>query len=122
MLRALALLGVPYRYGGDDPAQGLDCSGLVRRVYGDLLDLDLPHRAALLVREGRAVARAQLAAGDLLFFNTRRGRDSHVAIYIGDGRFVHAPGRGGMVRVDVLDDAYWLRHFAGARRLLDTPG
>lgn len=121
VFRALALLGVPYHYGGDDALHGFDCSGLVRRVFADLLNWDLPHRSDQLVREGRPVAVSELEAGDLLFFNTRRHPFSHVAIYIGDGRFVHAPGRGTMVRIDGLDEPYWQHHFNGARRLLSAP-
>lgn len=123
VFRALAMLGVPYHYGGDNVLQGFDCSGLVHRVFADLLNIDLPHRSDQLGRQGRPVARDELEAGDLLFFNTRgKHANSHVAIYIGDGRFVHAPGRGTMVRIDELDEPYWQRRFNGARRIVgDDP-
>jgi len=120
VMRALALLGVPYRWGGDDAVHGFDCSGFVRRVFADLFNLDLPHRSDQIHREGRPVSRDQLEAGDLVFFNTMRQPFSHVAIYIGDGRFVHAPGRGGQVRIDALDEPYWRQRFSGARRLVEA--
>jgi len=120
VIYALGLLGVPYHWGGDVVAHGFDCSGLVRRVFADILNLDLPHRSDLIYRAGRPVARDELEAGDLVFFNTMRQPFSHVAIYIGDGRFVHAPGRGSQVRIDELDEPYWRKRFSGARRLIEA--
>ena len=117
VVQAVALLGVPYRWGGNDPARGLDCSGLVRHVFKTVAALDLPRRSEQIGRLGRRIARADLQAGDLLFFNTLGHPNSHVAVYVGDGRFVHAPGRKGQVRVDGLDDRYWSGRFNGARRL-----
>jgi cell wall-associated NlpC family hydrolase len=119
---ALALLGTPYRYGGDHPATGFDCSGLVRHVYGAVLGREMPRRAEDLGGFGRPVSRAELQPGDLVFFNTLRKAFSHVAIYIGDGRFVHAPAGRGRVRIEGLDDRYWALRFDGARRLLDGAG
>lgn len=116
-VRALAHLGVPYRYGGDDPSRGFDCSGLVRYVFLDALGLELPRRSHEIVRSGFAVERERLQPGDLVFFNTLGRAFSHVGIYIGDGRFVHAPARRGQVRVDGLDEPYWAARFNGARRL-----
>lgn len=121
-LQALALVGVPYRFGSDDPARGLDCSGLVRHVFRAAAALELPRRSEEIGRLGSAVARAELQPGDLLFFNTRGRPYSHVAVYVGDGRFVHAPARFGRVRVEAMDDRYWQRRFNGARRLLNNPG
>lgn len=115
-LRALAYLGVPYRYGGDDPSRGFDCSGLVRHVFRDALGVELPRRSDEIGRAGRAVDRERLQPGDLVFFNTLGRAFSHVGIYIGDGRFVHAPARRGQVRVDALDERYWSARFDGARR------
>jgi cell wall-associated NlpC family hydrolase len=117
---ALALLGTPYRYGGDHPATGFDCSGLVRHVYGAALGREMPRRAEDLGAFGRPVSRAELQPGDLIFFNTLRRAFSHVAIYIGDGRFVHAPAGRGRVRIEGLDDRYWAVRFDGARRLLES--
>lgn len=120
-LHALALTGVPYRFGSDDPARGLDCSGLVRHVFRAVAALELPRRAEELGRLGQWVAPAELKAGDLLFFNTRGRPFSHVGIYLGDGRFVHAPTRRGAVRIEDLAERYWQRRFNGARRLLPAP-
>jgi cell wall-associated NlpC family hydrolase len=119
-VQALALLGVPYRWGGNDPSRGLDCSGLVRHVFKSVGLTELPRRSEEMRRVGAGVARADLRAGDLIFFNTLGHPFSHVAIYVGDGRFVHAPARNGQVRVDAIDDRYWRARFNGARRL--TPG
>lgn len=115
-LRALAFLGVPYRYGGDDPGRGFDCSGLVRYVVRHTLGLDLPRRSDEIGHAGRAIERERLEPGDLVFFNTLGRAFSHVGIYVGDGRFVHAPARRGQVRVDALDERYWSARFDGARR------
>jgi cell wall-associated NlpC family hydrolase len=117
VLEALSLLGVPYRWGGSDPRRGFDCSGLVRHVFKTVVAVDLPRRSEDMGRFGRGVSRDDLQAGDLLFFNTLGHANSHVALYLGDGRFIHAPGRGRRVRVDELDDRYWREHFDGARRI-----
>jgi len=121
VMQALALVGVPYRFGGDDPAQGLDCSGLVRHVYRSAVGVQLPRRSEDIGRVGRRIARADVRAGDLLFFNTLGRPNTHVAVYVGDGRFVHAPTRRGHVRVEALDERYWRTRFNGARRI-DLPG
>ncbi len=118
VVNALSFLGEPYRYGGDRASKGFDCSGLVRRVYKETLGLVLPHNAAAQSREGEKVAKNQLRPGDLVFFNTLRRAFSHVGIYIGDGRFVHAPRPGQSVRISDLDSPYWKRRFDGARRLI----
>lgn len=119
VVQALSLLGTPYRYGGTSPDTGFDCSGLVRHVYSAVLERELPRRSEEMVAIGRPVSRADLQPGDLVFFNTLRRAFSHVAIYIGDGRFVHAPTRRGRVRIEGIDDRYWAARFDGARRLLD---
>ena len=116
-LQALALVGTPYRFGGDEPARGFDCSGLVRHVARAVLGVDLPRTSEAIARASRPVSRAELQGGDLVFFNTRGQRNSHVGVYLGDGRFVHAPSRNGLVRVEVLTDRYWHARFNGARRL-----
>jgi cell wall-associated NlpC family hydrolase len=118
VVQALALLGTPYRYGGTSPASGFDCSGLVRHVFSAVLERDLPRRAEEISAVGHPVSRAELQPGDLVFFNTLRRAFSHVAIYIGDGRFVHAPAARGRVRVEGLDDRYWATRFDGARRVI----
>lgn len=122
VMRALGLVGVRYRYGGNQPESGLDCSGLVRWAYREVPGISLPRATRVMYGlELPRIEPAALAAGDLVFF--RIGRQvSHVGIYVADGRFVHAPSRGGMVRVDRLDDPYWRPRFAGARRVLGEPG
>jgi cell wall-associated NlpC family hydrolase len=118
-LQALAYLGVPYRYGGEDPQRGFDCSGLVRHVARLVLQVDLPRRSEAIALQGRAVRRDDLQVGDLVFFNTRGRRNSHVGFYLGDGRFVHAPARNGQVRIESIEDTYWRQRYNGARRLYD---
>lgn len=115
---ALGFLGVPYRYGGTSAETGFDCSGLVKTVYQDTLGLTLPRVAAQQAASTEKVARKDLQPGDLVFFNTMRRAFSHVGIYIGDGKFVHAPRTGAQVRVESLSGTYWKKRFTGARRVL----
>jgi hypothetical protein len=122
VLGALAYLGVPYRYGGNDPVTGFDCSGLVRHVFLGAASLDLPRSANEMARQGVAVPAAELQPGDLVFFNTRGQPYSHVGIYIGDGSFVHAPAKRGHVKVESMDGSYWQRRFNGARRVVPAGG
>jgi cell wall-associated NlpC family hydrolase len=122
VLGALAYLGVPYRYGGNDPAKGFDCSGLVRHVFLGAAALELPRSAHEMARQGVPVAAADLQPGDLVFFNTRGRPYSHVGIYIGDGSFVHAPAKRGQVKIESMEPAYWQRRFNGARRIVAAPG
>lgn len=117
---AISLIGVPYRPGGDDPALGLDCSGLVSVVFREVLGMRLPRQAEAMSRVGLAVGRDSLSPGDLVFFNTLGRRNSHVGIYIGDDQFVHAPARRGQVRIERISTEYWRSRFDGARRLLST--
>lgn len=120
VVRALTLIDTPYRYGGSTPAGGFDCSGLVRYVYQAAVGRSLPRRSEEMGKLGETITRSQLEPGDLVFFNTLARAYSHVAIYIGDGRFLHAPARGGRVRIEALDDRYWRARFNGARRLIDA--
>ncbi len=115
---ALGLIGVSYRFGGDTPEEGLDCSGLVRHVFQQVTGVTLPRTAKEMSRIGGAVPKTELAAGDLVFFNTRRFAFSHVGIYLGNDRFIHAPRTGRDVEIAQLDSRYWQRHFDGARRLV----
>ena len=114
---ALNMIGVRYRWGGDSPDSGLDCSGFVRYVFQDTLGLALPRRAEEMSRVGEKVRISDLKPGDLVFFNTMRRTFSHVGIYIGDNKFVHSPSTGSTIRVDDLDDRYWEKRFTGARRI-----
>jgi cell wall-associated NlpC family hydrolase len=115
---ALSLIGVDYKYGGDTPESGLDCSGLVRYVFQEMTGVTLPRTSKELARLGDKIAVADLKPGDLVFFNTRKFPFSHVGIFLGDGRFIHAPRRGHEVEIVTLDGPYWKRRFDGARRLM----
>ncbi|MEX3896131.1 C40 family peptidase [Paraburkholderia sp. BR10954] len=114
---ALNMIGVRYRWGGNTPDSGLDCSGFVRYVFQDTLGLALPRRAEEMSRMGEKVRVSDLKPGDLVFFNTMRRTFSHVGIYIGDNKFVHSPSTGSTIRVDDMDDGYWEKRFTGARRI-----
>ena len=118
LMRAISLVGTPYRWGGNTPEGGFDCSGLVNYVFRDMLDVRLPRTSReLFGLQGPRIAPGQLAGGDLVFFGSG-GAVSHVGIYVGEGRFVHAPNSGGTVRLDRLDGSWWREHYTGARRLL----
>ncbi|CAG9218168.1 MULTISPECIES: C40 family peptidase [Paraburkholderia] len=117
---ALNMIGVRYRWGGDTPDSGLDCSGFVRYVFQDTLGMALPRRAEEMSRVGEKVRVSDLKPGDLVFFNTMRRTFSHVGIYIGDNKFVHSPSTGSTIRVDDMDDGYWEKRFTGARRIEST--
>lgn len=115
---ALSLIGVDYKFGGNTPDQGLDCSGLIRYVFQQATGISLPRTAREQARVGQSVAIDKLQPGDLVFFNTRRFQFSHVGLYIGDNRFIHAPSRGGSVEVVSLEQRYWQKAFNGARRVV----
>jgi len=117
LLQAVLALGTDYRYGGTSPATGYDCSGLVAHVFEKAWGLRLPHNARAQSQFGAPVSLAELRPGDLVFFNTQHRAFSHVGIYLGNGRFVHAPKTGAEVRVESLRIRYWLSRFDGARRL-----
>lgn len=114
--RAFALLGTPYRWGGTSPDRGFDCSGLVGYVFRTI-GIDLPRVSRAMANEGTAIAdRNALAEGDLVFFG-KRGRVDHVGIYVGEGKFVHAPRTGRDVTVSSLSSGYWSQTYLQARRL-----
>lgn len=113
--QALGMVGKPYRYGGNTP-KGFDCSGLVQYSYGRV-GVSLPHGTKNLRRRSRAISRKHLERGDLVFFRLKGKNSSHVALYVGGGRFVHSPSSGKNVCVTGFDDPYWRLHFAEARRL-----
>lgn len=120
--RAMSALGKPYRWGGASPKRGFDCSGLVKYAFDDIEDLDLPRTSRELSRiDGPKVARNDLEPGDLLFFKVRSRTVDHVAIYLGEDRFIHAPRRGSNVRIDKLDNSYWQKRFQLARRVIPNP-
>ncbi|WP_326539053.1 C40 family peptidase [Pseudorhodoferax sp.] len=115
---AMGFLGVPYVRGGNTVDQGLDCSGFTRLIFEKTIGMVLPRRAEEQARLSSllTVPREQLKPGDLVFFNTMRRTFSHVGIYVGEGKFIHAPRSGAVVRVEDLRDAYWSKRFTGARR------
>ena len=115
---ALSQLGVHYAHGGSAPEEGFDCSGLVHYVYRRATGLRLPRTTFALEKVGRVIEPAELQPGDLVFFNTLSRAYSHVGIYMGEERFIHAPSSGGVVRVESLRGEYWAQRFNGARRLL----
>jgi cell wall-associated NlpC family hydrolase len=117
---ALSQLGIRYRFGGKSPDTGFDCSGLVGYSAQQSLGLKLPPRADDIAKLGNNVQRSDLQVGDLVFFNTMGKRYSHVGVYIGDSKFVHSPARGGVVRVEDMNERYWTTRFTGARRLDQT--
>jgi cell wall-associated NlpC family hydrolase len=114
---ALKHLGVKYRFGGDTPSTGFDCSGLVSYAAEKSLGLKLPRRSAEIARQGKSVKKNELKKGDLVFFNTLGQRFSHVGIYLGNKKFVHAPRTGAVVRIESMETSYWKKRYNGARRL-----
>lgn len=119
VLFALGLIETGYRFGGKNPDAGLDCSGMVSYVFDKAADLKLPGSAADIARRGRPIDVAELRPGDLVFFNTRNKPYSHVGIYVGDGRFVHAPNSAGKVRTESLKSGWFAARFEEARTYLD---
>ncbi len=119
VLFALSLLDTGYRFGGKNPEAGLDCSGMVSYIYGRAAGLRVSGSAADIARRGRPVERAGLRPGDLVFFNTRNAAFSHVGVYIGDDRFIHAPSSNGRVRIDQLGARYFAQRFETARSYFD---
>lgn len=116
---ALSLIGTPYKFGGNSPETGFDCSGLVRYVLGLSSTISLPRTADEMYRMGgREVSLDSMVPGDLIFFRVKSKRINHVAVYIGEGRFVHAPSSGNTVRVDLLGKNYWQRYITGAKRVI----
>ena len=120
LLQTLLSLGIDYRNGGRSPVSGFDCSGLVAHVYLQAYGMKLPHNTLRQSETGAPVSLAELEPGDLVFYDTLNRPYSHVGIYLGDGRFVHAPKSGTRVRVESLKSAYWSQRFNGARRIEPT--
>jgi cell wall-associated NlpC family hydrolase len=108
-------VGIPYRWGGNNVVEGMDCSGFVRAVY-NLCGVNIPRTSREQFQVGDAVARDELMDGDLVFFGTAPNQISHVGIYVGKGRFVHAPRRGDDIRISSLDEEYFARKYMGAKR------
>lgn len=114
---AMGLIGVPYRRGGTSAETGFDCSGFVRAIYQKTAGLTLPRRSAEQAAATEKIQKQELKPGDLVFFNTMRRAFSHVGIYVGEGKFIHAPRTGAAVRVESMESSYWAKRFNGARRV-----
>jgi cell wall-associated NlpC family hydrolase len=118
VIYALGLIGNHYQFGGRNPDSGLDCSGMVSWIYEQVAGLRLPHNAARIASIARPIDRQSLAPGDLVFFNTNGKPHSHMGIYAGEGRFIHAPStRGKYVRTDALDSGWFASRISGLRTL-----
>jgi cell wall-associated NlpC family hydrolase len=118
-LYALGLIDTGYRFGGKNPEAGLDCSGMVSFIYGRAAGVKVKGSAADIARNSRPIEPEFLRPGDLVFFNTRNRPFSHVGIYLGDARFVHAPSSNGRVRIDRMSDRYYAQRFEAARTFFD---
>ena len=118
-LFALGLIDTGYRFGGKNPEAGLDCSGMVSYIFARAAGLKISGSAADIASKGYPVERNRLRAGDLVFFNTRNASFSHVGVYIGDDRFVHAPSSNGRIRIDRLSAGYYAQRFEAARAYFD---
>lgn len=117
LMSAMSLEGIKYKYGGSSPETGFDCSGFVNYVYSKAANLKLPRTSRGISRIGQTISKNNLSPGDLVFFNTTRKAFSHVGIYVGDGKFIHAPRTGSFVRVESMHTGYWKKRFNGAKRL-----
>lgn len=116
-MEAMGLLGIEYKYGGNTPETGLDCSGFVHYIFAEAWGKILPRTSRELSQEGKHVDKQHLQAGDLVFFNTLKRKFSHVGIYLGDNKFIHAPSSGNVVRIESMDVSYWKKRFNGGRRI-----
>ncbi|NLD13948.1 MAG: C40 family peptidase [Gammaproteobacteria bacterium] len=120
LLRAMAQIGTPYRWGGSSPQTGFDCSGLIGYVFNQSAGYRMPRSTTEMMQvKAPVIDRSRLRSGDIVFFATNGGRRvSHAGIYVGDNRFVHAPSSGGKVRIDSLDMPYWNKAYLQAKRYL----
>ena len=117
VMYALGLMGSDYRFGGANPSSGFDCSGMVSYIYQNAVGMKLPHNAYRMAQMSKKVEKGELRPGDLVFFNTLHRPYSHVGIYIGRGRFVHAPGTNGKIRIGNLDSGYFAKRYEGGGSL-----
>ncbi|AOX99238.1 C40 family peptidase [Jeongeupia sp. USM3] len=122
LLQAMSLIGVRYSWGGNTPEEGLDCSGFIRYVFQNSLNITLPRTALSMSQTGQTVNKDELKPGDLVFFNTLGRAFSHVGIYLGDNRFIHSPRAGKSVEVSNIQQSYWQQRWNGARRIAGASG
>jgi cell wall-associated NlpC family hydrolase len=116
---ALGLIDTGYRFGGKNPKAGLDCSGMVTYIFKQAAGINVSGSAAEIAKRGRPIRREDLLPGDLVFFNISNAPYSHVGIYIGDDRFIHAPSTNGRVRIDQMGTRYFAQRFHAARAYFD---
>ena len=114
---AMGLLGVAYRYGGTSANTGFDCSGFMQHIFRRSMQINLPRTSAEQARMGEPVSRSDLQPGDMVFFNTAGRRISHVGLYIGNNRFIHAPRTGKNIEITSLSNKYWNSKYVTARRV-----
>lgn len=116
--KAKTLIGLPYRFGGTSPVSGFDCSGFMQYIYKHTANVDLPRRSEDMASVGQRISREALKAGDMVFFKTHGSAISHVGMYIGENRFIHAPRTGKSIEITSLGNSYWTKTYATARRVL----
>lgn len=116
VLSATQHLGLPYIFGGEDPNRGFDCSGLIKYTFEEF-NVELPHRADLQYNYGEPVKKTDLQPGDIVFFSTGGYPIGHVGIYVGEGKFIHAPRTGRTISIDSISSGYFSNHYVGARRI-----
>ncbi len=117
LLQSVSLMGIAYKWGGNTPDTGMDCSGFVRYVFKKSLGITLPRTAAEMAKVGKRVSIDELEPGDLIFFNTRRGSNTHIGIYLGNNKFIQSPRTGENIQITELS-GYWVKHFNGAKRVV----
>lgn len=117
LLQSVSLMGIAYKWGGNTPNTGMDCSGFVRYVFNKSLGINLPRTAAEMAKVGKRVSINELQPGDLIFFNTRRGSNTHIGIYLGANKFIQSPRTGENIQISDLS-GYWAQHFNGAKRVV----
>jgi cell wall-associated NlpC family hydrolase len=120
IMNAMGLLGVAYRFGGNSPVSGLDCSGFMQYIFKKSMRVNLPRTSSEMATVGRAVSRADLQPGDMVFFSPGGRRISHVGMYIGNGRMVHAPRTGKNIEITSIASGYWAKYYTTARRVSNS--
>lgn len=119
LLQSVSLIGISYKWGGNTPTSGMDCSGFIRYVYQKSLGISLPRTAAEQARVGKRIAIDELQPGDLMFFNSRRGSNTHVGMYLGNNKFIQSPHTGDVIRISEFNDS-WRKRFNGAKRIINS--